>query len=170
MKRFKALFMSLVLLTCMLGTSSTVNAATYSTGKAVIPVYGAGGSNQTSINISNITDSPIDVTVTLYYPDGTIIIDDGSISTGLIYSTYATMLNYNDQHTDSTLTFTLNAHSTCRFKTNITTSQIQNGYGVISWSQNGTTLQGLVANASLGATTTTYTTAQNITINGGMPF
>lgn len=104
MKRFKYLFMSLVLIVCTIGSSGSASASSYSTGKAVISQYW-----HSSVAWSSYTD---------------------------------------DQNTDSTLTFTLNAHCSGKLDTRINTTT-QYGYGVIQWQQDGVALQGLVVNAAL---------------------
>ena len=169
MKRFKAFFMSLVLLTCMLGSSVSVNAATYSTGKAVIPFFYQTSNNMYWYTVSNITDAPIDVTVTFYNSDGSMATDDSSSSTGRITGS-SDLLNYSDQNTDSTLTFTLNPHSTGAINTDYSSTAYY-GYGIIQWKQNGTTLQGLVAYGSgIFINTSGEISRDSITINSGLPF
>ena len=172
MKRFKALFMSLVLVTCMLGSSSSVNAATYSTGKAIIPSIYYDQTTMTGVFLSNITDDFIDVTITLYNNSGILVTDDNSSSTGLITGS-AQLINYNDNNLDSTLTFRLAAHSTGYFHLNnkLTATGMDYGYGVIKWSQSGSQLQGLVAWACefTGKSATNEFTS-SIKINGVLPF
>jgi hypothetical protein len=169
MKRFKFLVMSLVLVTCLIGSQATSSASSYSSGKAVIPTYWSAVYDQTGIRVSNITDSPINVIVTLYLADGTMLTDDSSSTTGMIVGT-STLLNYNDQNTDSTVTFTLNAHCTGSFT--IEEGTRNSGYGIIQWTQNGNALQGLVAYAQLYTNKSDYNEASraSIEINCGLPF
>jgi len=142
MKKIKYLFMSLVVFVCFLSPMASASASNYSTGKAVIPFYSQDASAASYYFVSNITDSPISVTVTLYNNDGTLVTDDNSSTTGRITGS-AALLNFDDQNTDSTLTFTLNAHCTGSINLLImATAHI--GYGVIQWSQSGTTLQAMV--------------------------
>ena len=169
MKRFKAFLMSLVLVTCMLGTSGSVNAASYSTGKAVIPSYTTNSNSCCYCFVSNITDNPINVTVTLYDMDGSIVIDDNDASAGRI-TNVSGLLNYCDENSNSSLTFTLNAHSTGVFSLPFTTS-LHIGYGVINWFQDSNALQGLVA---WGAECYTEASGDadraSFEINSGLPF
>ena len=168
MKRLKYLFMALVMVTCLVGSSETVSASNYSTGKAVIPYYSQYPELLTWISVSNITDNPIDVTVTLYKTDGTIFTDDNNIDTGLITGIH--LQNYSDQVTDATLTFTLNAHSTGWFKIMYSPTD-NNGYGIIKWSQNSNELHGVVANGGYYEHLSNgEISRQALTINGGLPF
>lgn len=174
MKKLKALFMSLVLVICMLGASTSASASTYSSGKATIPFFSQSPTNWTGYYISNITDKPLDVTVTLYDSNGSLVIDDGSSSTGRIAlsTTHSQPLNYSDKNTDSTVTFTINAHCTIYFKVDIT-STLYFGYGDIQWRQSGSITDGLVC-TGVGF----YVNTDNsnlpgrfpIDINGGLPF
>ncbi len=170
MKRFKALFMSLVLATCLLGTSASANAASYSTGKALIPTYRTNAETSCNYYVSNITDSPIDITITFYNEDGTLLIDDNSPTTGRIVAINSQLINFNDQNADSSLTFTLNAHSSGLINLPTTTTP-QVGYGIIQWTQNGKGLQGLVAwGQRLTQKTTGEESRSTIDINSGLPF
>ncbi|MGN6715305.1 hypothetical protein [Anaerocolumna jejuensis] len=171
MKRLKHLFMALIMVTCMLGSSVPVSASSYSTGKAVIPQFKGSDREFSAYQISNITDSPIDVTITLYDKDGTIVTDDNSPITGFIIANNASISNYSDKNNDYTLSFTLNAHCSTSFQAAY--SDIPHyGYGVISWKQSGTTLQGLVAFGVLynGFNNHDYTYVHDISINNGLPF
>jgi len=167
MRRFKLFFMCMVLVTCMLGSSASVNASSYSTGKAVIPSFLQSLDAMSIYFVSNITDCPIDVTVTFYNPDGTILIDDNNQSTGKVAGFQ--MLNYKDQNTDSTLTFTLNAHCTGYFHLQ-KTPQTNFGYGIIQWKQESTALQGLVVSAYYLYAISGDSSRFTIPVNNGMPF
>ncbi len=169
MKKFKLLFMSMVLFICLIGTSSSANASSYSTGKAVIPWYYQGTTDFSYYSISNITDYPINVTITFYNPDGSLIVDDSAPGSGLITGS-PLLLDYTDQLADSTLTFTLNAHSSGNIMMTQQSSITRSGYGVIQWKQDGNALQGLVASGfeSYNVGTAQYRTSINI--NNGMPF
>ena len=172
MKRLKYLFMALIMVTCLVGSSVPASASSYSTGKAVIPFYNQNPYDSNQFTVSNITDSPINVTVTLYNLDGTLVTDDGNPNTGRVISaTPSNTLNYNDCLSDATLTFTLNAHNTAVFwATNTTTTELYGGYGVIKWDQNSTALQGLVAYSfALYKNGNTYIRNTN-PINNGLPF
>jgi|GEM_PF-5513069 hypothetical protein len=165
MKKFKYFFMSLVLVTCMLGSSASASASSYSTGKAVIPWYYQGTGDLSYYSVSNVTDYPIHVTVTLFNLDGSLVTDDNSSSSGRIYGS-SQLLNYSDQLQDSTLTFTLNPHCTGNFMM-YTSSISQSGYGTIQWRQDGSATQGLVVT---GFEQFNYQARSLIPVNNGMPF
>ena len=171
MKRFKAFLMGLVLVTCMLGTSGTASASTYSTGKAVIPWYNQSSTTWCGYFVSNITNLPIDVSVTLYNEDGTVVTDDNSPGTGRITANISGyLLNYNDQNTNSTLTFTISPHCTVYFKTGKITTSTYTGYGVIQWQQSSDSLQGLVCYGIEYDTGYSQLIKLPIEVNNGLPF
>lgn len=169
MKKFKVLMCLLICVTCTLGMSPVVRASSYSTGKAVIPLFIQDGTHSGMFTVSNITDNPISVTVTLYNSDGSILVDDNSANTGRITGTNE-LINFTDQNTDSTLTFTLSAHSTGIFYTYHNTPTTKYGYGIIKWQQDGNALQGLVAQGSYVYTSSGEISHFSIPINGGLPF
>jgi hypothetical protein len=167
MKIFKGLLV-FVLLVGLFATNFTAQASSYSTGKAVIPAYLTSSSAKTVFSVSNITDEQISVTVTLYEKDGTIITDDNSSSAGRI--TGSNLLNYDDQNTDSTLTFTLDAHCTGYFSTNYTSS-VKFGYGVIQWQQDSNALLGLVVVGAENIYVDTDADSRYLVpVNNGLPF
>ncbi len=170
MKRLKYLFMALVMVICMLGSSVPVSASSYSTGKAVIPHFFLTPIFNYYIDVSNITDNPIEVTLTLYDKDGSIIKDDNNVSAGQIKA--YTVLNYCDQNVDSTASFTLNPH--CTGIIELALNPIgKYGYGVIEWKQNGSIMKGLISCGYMYNYKNDSTTVQSISyfdINGGLPF
>jgi len=138
----------------------------YSTGNAVLPLFYTDTTTTTTYSVSNITDKPIDVTITLYNRDGSLLTDDNSYSLGSGKITCTdNLLNYRDNNSDSTVTFTLSQH-----KTSVLTalySQQQNfGYGIVEWKQEGSTQQGLIMTGSGNSPNG----SSGISINGGMPF
>lgn len=172
MRRLKAFLMSFVLITYMLGASGTASASSYSTGKAVIPSFGSNKTMCSFFYVSNITDKPINVTITLYNLDGSIIIDDNSPTTGRIALINGTPSNYNEAQTDCSLTLTIDANCT-----NVIGLPYDNnnnlllGYGVIQWTQSGRALQGLIVSGQkLYITTTGDNSRLNIDVNNGLPF
>jgi hypothetical protein len=157
--------------TCVLSVlsfASTASAATYSQGKATIPWYYQGSSDESGFSVSNITDSSINVIITLYNYNGTMLIDDGSSSAGFLRG--SSINNYSDNNTDSTVTFTLDAHSTGNFTLSVY-STIHNGYGIIQWNQSGTALQGLVVSGTqIFHQSSSSQVRTPISINNSMPF
>jgi hypothetical protein len=168
MKKLMYFFMSFVLVTSILGVKSSANASSYSTGKAIIPSYVEQYAFATVFNVSNITDNPITVTVTLFNTDGTILTDDNNMNAGRISG--VNLLNYSDQNTDSTLTFTLNPHATGQIITKMNTSITNVGYGVIQWRQEGNAAYGLVAHSNVVYNVVGDSSRYAIPINGGLPF
>lgn len=168
MKRFKYLLMALVMATCIVGSSGSASGSSYSTGKAVIPWFASNVDQMSWYSVSNITDSPIDVIITFYESEGSLLIDDNNSTTGRITGT-AELLNYNDRNTDSTLTFKLNPHSTGKFYAYFT-NEVEYGYGIIQWKQGGNALQGLVVNGETYTNRTGEESRGHIPVNNGLPF
>jgi len=150
-------------------TATSSATAVYSTGTAIIPEYLEGTGTRTSFNMSNITDNPIDVTIIFYNPDGTLVTDDNSPTTGRISFETDFISNYSDQNTNSSLTFTLKAHCSLTFKVNPTTLK-NKAYGLIQWKQLGSTQKGLVVHGSIITETTTSSDTVSVPVNGGLPF
>lgn len=167
MKRLKYLFMALIMVTCMVGSSKTVSASSYETGKAMIPYYNVNSGTFCTYSLSNITNSPIDITVTLFNSDGTVFTDDGNASTGKLIG--YSLMNYNDQNIDSSITFTLNPHSTGIFKIDINNTT-NFGYGIVEWKQAGNASHGLIASGLYTIKNGTSYETSTIEINGGLPF
>lgn len=150
-------------------------------GSAMIPHYQAYKLSSpqedwhTHWYISNITDSSLTVTITLYDQSGNIITDDNSSSTGLIQALNVT--NYSDNNTGSTVSFNIGADSAGYVSIHSQTSgSWKYGYGIIEWSQgtNNKKYQALIVhsrctrlkvNGSL-----VYESAYGIPINNGQPF
>lgn len=149
-------------------SSTIVLANSYSMGKAVIPSYEVAPTCATHFYVSNITDFPINVIMTLYKEDGSLLTDDNNISKGVIVGS-GQLLNYCDKNTDSTVTFTLNAHCTGEVSV-MYPNPLQRGYGVIQWNQDGNALQGLVAWGHMAFYKSSEESRAAIEINGGLPF
>lgn len=166
MKKIKYLLVAFVIFICFLGSSVGVSAVTYSSGKAFIPSFYTSTNSAESYYVSNITDYPIEVIVTFYNNDGTIVTDDNNSGAGRIKAVLSTIENYSEVTPDTSLTFTLAAHKTVIFQLpNTTTTYF--GYGTIEWKQNGTTIHGLIATKKQG-TVAGYVTEE--LLNSGMPF
>jgi len=170
MKKSKLFILLICILVCAFGfnTYATSTSSTYASGKAVIPSFTQQANIDTNLNVSNITNAPINVTITLYNYDGTVITDDNDANAGKIRGT--NLLNYDDQNTNTTASFTLNGHSTGVVNIYFYTS-LNYGYGVIQWSQDSDNINGLVVQGSyLNRETTGETSRYGIPINNGMPF
>lgn len=175
MKKNKLIILLLLLIVCTLGVNTSALASTQSSGKAVIPFFYQGPTTWTGYYISNITDQPIDVIVTLYDSNGSLIMDDGNANTGRIRM--SDLLNilpqsYNDKNTNSTITFTINAHSSIYFKMDLTNSTYF-GYGDIQWRQSGSITQGLVCTGiswQMNKDNSDLHGRLPIDINSGLPF
>lgn len=130
--------------------------------------------NTSYFSFSNITDNPINVTVTLYNSDGTLLTDDGSNSSGilkelLVGGTYK-FFNYSDKNSDSSATFTINAHSTEILSIGNKSYQTA-GYGMVQWTQNNSTvLQGMISTGEVQIQTNGAFDRQYTTVNNGLPF
>ena len=178
-RSFKILISCLVMVTCIFITSVPAMASNYSTGKAVIPYYYQGPVDYCLFTVSNITDDPIDVTITFYRQDGTVVTDDGTATGGIITvgsQTIDQTIDYNDNNTDNTVTFTLNEHCSTHISLYYTGSNTEKylGYGIISWKQESTALQGLVAYGRQQVLDTNVDPERfarfAILVNGGLPF
>lgn len=99
----------------------------------------------------------------------TLRTDDGNLSSGAITAS-SNCSDYNDDNTDSTATFSLDAHCSCCISMPASTS-IHRGYGVIQWDQDSDQLQGLVAYGIFKANESSNNAASfNIDINNSLPF
>lgn len=175
-KTFKILISCLIMVACIFSTSVPAMASNYSTGKAVIPTYYRGNADYTEFWIANITDEPLDVTITLYNQTGSVVTDDGIPSTGAItvgpLGLDFTSLDYNDNNTGSTATFTLDGHCSLQLRLNMTSESTERywGYGIIKWEQDSTALQGLVVSGGRLYSYDTLRARYAINVNGGLPF
>lgn len=169
MKKVKILVCLLVCLTFLFSMSSAVFASDYSTGKAVIPTWCQNPDCLTYFHVANITDNPINITITLYDEDGTLVTDDNNISTGTIIADRA-LSNYSDQNIDSTVTFTLDSRSSTRIIIPLLATDDHYGYGVIQWNQDSHELQGIVVTGGFTIQYGTVDTRFDIPVNNGLPF
>lgn len=148
-------------------------------GKAIVPTFetwDSGSSNykRGDIHISNITDEPVSVFITLYDSSGNILTDgDGSPSSGNIKLEY-TASAYDDNLSDASVTFTLAANSSAyvRIMGDGTTKTL--AYGSIEWEQISKNTVALVAHSTVQEykkvsgeqSRSTY----SLPINNGLPF
>jgi len=167
----KKILLCLVVMVCLLGVAGT---AFGNSGGANIAPFSTGVNNGANyydyILISNITNSDVTVTITLYFSDGTIIKDiDNNASTGILRATNVS--SYSDNLASASQTFTLGAHQTSNMSL-INNSSLTYVYGRIEWSQDNSTTNSLLCNGYTsywltGAPTTTFLP---IIVNGGLPF
>lgn len=144
-------------------------------GSAVMPVcknykISSQETYNTQIYLSNVTDASIDVTITIFNYDGTIVKDSGST---LFRAGNVSNFNGNPTSNDSA-TFTLAANNSAYFIFENASSS-QYGYALIEWSQTSNAIYGLLANAREFhyrdiAPNITREYAYSLPINGGKPF
>lgn len=139
-------------------------------GSAVIPTYWFTRNEKypdvvsNLFYISNITDQPISVDVTLFNCDGTIY----KIPAGdhvYIYNTISYTLN----NINSTISFELNPNATTYMVFGTSVYVKRYGYGIIEWTQDSNNTYGLVAAGSL-LHSQPEVSRYAIPINYGMPF
>lgn len=163
----KLIVSCLILVTLITSGASSVFATSSAYGKGYISYWRDNKSSVTTgYSISNITDTPINVKVTLYKDDGTVFVDDGSSTSGSI-TNQGTGSNYNDQLSDATVSFTLDAHCSAYIVIH-NLSETNSGYGTIEWTQdNSSVTTGLVAH---GTFYSSDNSRFDISINGSNPF
>ena len=125
------------------------------------------GFEMSADTISNITDSNVDVTLSLYQTNGTVIQDDGSASTGVIRGgNYVS--GYSDNLTNGSIIMTISAHGTAYL--DVVTSSWTTFYGRAEWFQDSShaTAALLISGESQHTNPNTY--GYPITVNGGLPF
>jgi hypothetical protein len=153
----KKLLTVLILVICLFCFSSLVFA---NSGSAIIPCYWTDGPTlQTFFFISNITSSEIHIKITLFKDDGTIL--NGS-TTG-----YGKIENFQNNLTDCSISFTLGPNKSGYFGINAAAT---NGYGIIQWDQNSSTIKGLVAHGEFNYYNGNLNSRFSIPINNGLPF
>ena len=170
MKRFKAFLMSLVLVTCIFGTNATASAST--NGVAYIPVYYYAQNSGTVIYLSNISDQPRTIIITLYDSYGNMVHDDAISTTGLLTGS-SDFSTYDDSYPVGSIYCTLDAHSTGRFHVNeLFTANVEGyGYGKITYNRSDGDANSLIAWGTGYTCRSTYNEyAFPIEINGGLPF
>lgn len=165
--------MRLLLILAALILPSSAHAAS---GSAFIPHWEsqyitANNFHATYIFVSNITDTAVSVSLTLYDESGAIVSDDGSPTTGAL-TAYFNYSSYNDNVTGASATFDIPANSTARL-TVLTAHKA--GHGKISWTQNSDNVVALFAYTQRewyvnGSTTFNGRTYSNMEVNEGKPF
>ena len=161
---------SLIVLTVLLSLFALSTVSYAASGKAIIPYFHAEtttGINYTKFYISNITNNPINVKVTLFSKDGIVFKNVGS----LIY-TGVNLENLNTNLSDASLSYTLDSNKTSEIMfTHIT---LEFGYGFIEWTQDSDSVYGLVAMAREIQNPCRYFSKNPVfshfPINNGLPF
>ncbi len=134
----------------------------------------ASNSVYTDIKLSNISATPVQVKVSLYKQDGTLITDDGPATSGKIHSIYPGG-SYTDNISDATVSFTLDPHKSTRIEWQAidTPNASIIGYGVIEWSSAGADpQQPLLADGYIYERMAAHDISMGhaLVINQGLPF
>ncbi|MGE0268611.1 MAG: hypothetical protein AB7S78_09185 [Candidatus Omnitrophota bacterium] len=169
----------LLVLVGLLTLSPSMASAASASGSAVgTPLYWhwASGTERSApiIFVTNITSSSINVTLTIYDEDGSILTDtDDDPLDGPLRATGATLTNYDDSRSadGDSVTFTLAANDTARFRViEYNTSDYHSGYVRIEWAQDSDAVVGLIA--SIDHETHGSDGEGHLTgvINAGLPF
>ena len=149
-------------------------------GQAIIPTnqsYFTSNDNfqRSIINVSNITNKPVTITIKIYNQDGNLVIDgDGSETTGNMRGVHS-FTNYSESLTGKTVEFTLAANGSAGiYLLGDSGSTDLLSYGTIKWQQNSKATVALIANISSnrfsrisGQQSSGKTQME---INGGLPF
>ncbi len=148
-------------------------------GKAFIPHYESVYATTeviTEFFLSNLTGSPIDVTIKFFKKDNAsgspnVLTDsDNSPTAGVIRNENST--NYTETTSGYSATFTIEPYETSReFLITDSANSVIQGYGVIEWKQDSVVPVGLIAHGKTRywSSTTGYS-HYSIPINGGTPF
>lgn len=151
--------------------------ASAGSGSAVIPFH-RGADNpgnyfyRTTIQISNITNAPIEVTITLFHWDGTLVQDgDDNMGTGLLQG--YNFVNYDDDPPAASYKGIINPKESAGIGFKGIHGGLQPyGWGLVQWNQESDAAVGVVAHGY--AETRFYSTNIGyqfaIPINGGEPF
>ena len=176
MKKIKLL----VLVTAFLLTLTAIPSYAGS-GQALIPSLRAVYVNSTQyfrtlVNVTNITDNELSGTIKFYNTNGSLFYDDNSATGGNIQSQYFDTYSESVGSGTTSVSFTLNAHSTG----SVTMSMKSNsstwfeGYAVIEWDNvEGDDVYGLVAHGHCNyriVGTNSMENSYSIPVNTGMPF
>ena len=169
---------SLIILTVLLNLFAGVAIASSNSGSAIIPHYVASRTvDQKSMLytwffVSNITDQDINVEVTFYRNDGSIVHDTDNDPKGGTLRAYS-VSNYKQHLSDTSLSFTIGPNSSGQFE--IVSYEHweyskMGGYGIIKWEQNSKAVQGLVAHALEFYEWDKVKSQTSVHINNGLPF
>jgi hypothetical protein len=167
----KLLFM-FSLLTVLVGSNSLL-AFAQASGKAVVPPFDARYTNsagfiQVDFLATNITSSPMNVTITIYGQTGSIVTTQLAVVTGTGAGVSNFVLNPGG---GASASFTLAANSTAFIVYGPLTADC--GYATIGWTQSNSTAQyGLIADVKENQTVTGASSwfMRTIAVNNGMPF
>lgn len=159
----KKLLQVLVLLTVLIYCISIPAFA--ASGKAIVPpgdfrYFSASLNYNHMYFVSNITNSPITVKITIFGKSGSVI------TTGISGSSNVT--NFTVNPGDCSVSFDLDANATGYVTYSPTTQEW--GYATIEWSQDSSAPYGLIADVKEGLTGTTGYGIRTLAVNNGMPF
>lgn len=135
-------------------------------GSTVIPHIMDGGSRSFHLFLSNITDSDIEVFVTLFGADGQVILESAESGDNLV--PYAHYQEYTEPTVGQySISVVIGPHQTFRLSVN---NGIDNhGYGVIEWVSQGNEVKALTAQAWVLSSAGGYY-SYTVPINAGLPF
>ena len=145
-------------------------------GSAVLPFYrsylvDSNNASSCMFYMSNVTDETIDVKVTLYNKTGSVIVDEtsSSITSGRFRGGNVT--NWNDNPSDGSITFSLQAENTGFIY--IGTESSEYGFGKIEWTSSGSSVYGMVAHGfytEYKNETIVIKSRFSIPVQNGLPF
>lgn len=139
-------------------------------GSAFIPHFltDPGSKFYSYIYLTNISNSPIDVTIKLNDMDGNQIFDDGNGATGLINGALGST-SYAEPTSGETVTLTIPAKGTSSIR--LEPTAYNQGFGSISWTSNDDSRQqAMLAYGRVLRHTNGYESSYPIMINNGLPF
>lgn len=123
----------------LIATVLSTNAYAGSGRAFIVPIGASYSTNvtnlQSTISMSNISMTAVNITIKFYNYRGTILTDDGSATTGNIVADGG-FTSYSDNVSGATSTVVLPAHSTFSLTINMSQSPSTpfKGYGIIEWS------------------------------------
>lgn len=138
-------------------------------GNVLIPHFNTDGQSEmySFFYLSNITDQPVDISVTFYDKSGNVLRDDNSASTGPIKAFDA--LNYQEPTSGPSITMTIDPNSTGSIKLQPNFDTV--GYGKIEWVQSNTNRRkALIAHGRMWRNLSGNESSHSIVVNNGMEF
>lgn len=144
-------------------------------GSAVIPSFYSSETTAqnvfAAIEMSNISNNVITVSITLYDKNGSVFIDDGGEDSGDI--TADNVINYSDSCYNHTAEFDIEPHGTISFVAFHTAGVEKNyHYGIIEWESDSMDANALIATLRRNNhfyNSNTYS-MMAVPINNGLPF
>ncbi|MCG7537455.1 hypothetical protein [Pseudoalteromonas sp. OOF1S-7] len=164
----KNLTISLLLATASMGTLAQSN------GSAVLPHYTFSGldNSNTFIYLTNMTDSMLEVEVTLTTDVGAILYDDGNVIDGNIEIWNTLFAGEPTNGAGPSATLTLRGRSTSIIKLQpIATNNGATGIATINWASSENVAEALVSHARVTRKEgTTSESSYAVQVNGGKAF